>query len=398
MHRKADRLRERYPQEPWLWRKEWQERKIPSTSTRLAIFFWCFGLFWNAIAIPTGILALPEFQAGNKLAALAFLFPLIGLGLFGKAIYETWIVFKFGTSYFLPETLPGVIGGSLKGVVQTHRRFPQESRFQIRLRCINRRSSGDDTFENTLWQEELIDVYQQASLDSGRTTIPVQIQIPRNNRSTESDILADQILWRLEATCDTPGLNYKAQFDVPVFVTADSKETPITSKATTSFDWMSAADVQIQTTGIGKEFYFPPGRHLGAVGILSLFLLLFVGATALWWHIGIWPAAVICFLCTLLFSVIVLAMLFGHTTLTVGGGKLVKRQGIWGYTIGTREYAASDIKAIGLKVGMQAGEKLYYDLEMQPKFGTNRSLGGSIVNKREAEALASELSRLLKIV
>jgi hypothetical protein len=59
------------------------------------------------------------FDKGNKLAVLGLLFPAVGAGLLVWAVRATLRWRKFGSSTFEMTTLPGVIGGPLRGTIHT---------------------------------------------------------------------------------------------------------------------------------------------------------------------------------------------------------------------------------------------------------------------------------------
>src|SRR5207244_4990305 len=54
--------------------------------------------------------------------------------------------------------------------------------------------------------------------------IPVMFQIPSDAAETNVSNMRDAIQWKLHAHADLPGVNYDAEFDVPVFRTKDRSE------------------------------------------------------------------------------------------------------------------------------------------------------------------------------
>ena len=85
-----ERLREEFPESPWLWKKEWRENRLQCSGKLTVIVAWCFTLFWNAISTPL-LFALPKevIDKKNYPALLGLMFPLVGVGLICWAIYAT---------------------------------------------------------------------------------------------------------------------------------------------------------------------------------------------------------------------------------------------------------------------------------------------------------------------
>src|SRR5262249_32146513 len=159
------------------------------------------------------LLFLPqELNRGNTKALLGLFFPIAGIFLLWLAIRNTWEWEKFGASLFIPDTMPGVIGGPLKGLIRTHRKFGADSRFQLKLVCTRRTTSGSgdnrSTWENILWQEEQQDIPQQPSMDYYSSVIPVAFTIPSDAVATTLDAPGDAVIWTLQIACATGGLGY----------------------------------------------------------------------------------------------------------------------------------------------------------------------------------------------
>jgi len=58
-------------------------------------FLWVFAFFWNALAFPIALIALPEIVAEKDWPGLlVLLFPIVGVGLLWSAIAATWSAMK----------------------------------------------------------------------------------------------------------------------------------------------------------------------------------------------------------------------------------------------------------------------------------------------------------------
>ena len=91
---------------------------------------------------------------------------------------------------------------------------------QTKLSCVRPRTTGSgknrSTPETVLWQDQ----HQTAG---GMTdAIAVRFAIPADRRATDDTDPDDQIVWRLNTRAELPGVDFAAQFEVPVFKTTPS--------------------------------------------------------------------------------------------------------------------------------------------------------------------------------
>ena len=92
-------------QQPWLQNKRWADNRIASDAQAAQWVLWGFALFWNLVSLP---LVFQFRELWRKIpdepaVALAFLFPLVGLGLVAAAVYATRQKRRFPPSYPLQE-------------------------------------------------------------------------------------------------------------------------------------------------------------------------------------------------------------------------------------------------------------------------------------------------------
>ncbi len=129
----SSRLRQRiasFPDQPWLWREEWQAKQI-RLSNRAAIGFLAAAtLAYMLIVVPLGI-----YLASLKNAGMVYVF-LVALALFLLLfIWQQWINRIRNRSVLSLETLPGRINGDFSGLVTIPLSFPDGTTFHVRLRC-----------------------------------------------------------------------------------------------------------------------------------------------------------------------------------------------------------------------------------------------------------------------
>ena len=150
--------KKKYPGEAWKWNAAWADGEITSSGRGQVVFLWVFTVIWNAISW-TVILGLwDELNFKNKEALFVFLFPAVGLLVLMSAIYSTMRYLKYGRIVFRMASIPGVLGGSLGGVVVVPGRLQPAEGFRLTLSCLHRYSSGSGknrkTVEDVLWQDE----------------------------------------------------------------------------------------------------------------------------------------------------------------------------------------------------------------------------------------------------
>src|SRR5690348_5955588 len=154
---KQDRMRQLYPDSPWMWREDWSQGRVQSTTRNSMATTWAFALVWNLVC-SFMLVFVPRGNASTAAIVVVMLFPAVGVYLLGLAVRLTMRWEKYGATWFELKTLRGVIGKELRGTI--HVRFPQapEESVQLKLSCVNRivTSSGRDrsTSEKILWRDE----------------------------------------------------------------------------------------------------------------------------------------------------------------------------------------------------------------------------------------------------
>jgi hypothetical protein len=400
-----ERRQGQHPSEPWLWRPDWAAGRIEGSSRAKMFLAWAFALFWNLISWTVAPVAIVEgyLQEGEAAALLVLVFPLVGAALLVWAIRSTIRHRKFGVSVFRMAEVPGVIGRKLEGVILTNTLVRPDDGFRVTLTCVNRITSGSgrsrSTRENILWQEEH---RQRRAHQVGRATaIPVAFRLPRDLRQSDTTVAANQIIWRLEAGAEVPGVDYDASFDVPVFRTPES-DIPLPPEEDEAFgdaleEYRQPPESRIVVTAHLRrtEVYFAPARNPGVAAGLSFFFVIWTAITVALPHLGapfIFPM-VFGFFAVLLFVAVFQAWL-GSTRVALTPDQARISHGPLGRT---RTIPAGDIDDVTLKIGMQAGNRPYYDIQIVNSDGKRVYAGRSIRDKQEAEWLLEQMRQALEL-
>jgi hypothetical protein len=218
-------LRSQYPESPWMWKKEWTTGTIPDENGAAAGALITLALIWNSFVWPVFLFVVRR-DAGKIWALLVTsALALAGVLLLWAAIRALLVRVRFGQSFFTMATLPGRIGSPLKGAIETTI-VPgpgmSDGCFVVKLSCMRRLTTGSGdsrtTVEQPAWGEEQRVPFVSSSPGPRRgVVVPVSFDIPPGLPPTSTDDIDDQIRWRLEARAELPGVDYEAQWQVPVY-------------------------------------------------------------------------------------------------------------------------------------------------------------------------------------
>jgi hypothetical protein len=274
------------PGEPWKWKKEWLNGIIEAKDGTNTALLWLFTLFWNAIALPAlwAVLTKPQRDPG---VYFVFLFPLVGLGLLAGAVYKTIQGRKYGRPRFLLSRLPGEVGGYVGGMIEVPARVTPGADVRLVLRCIRRQVQGSgknrSVRETVLWEHEERLAPARVVSSPSRTELPVLFYVPDTCAPTDDADPDNEVLWRVTAAAPTPGVDFAATFNVPVFRTGETAAPPEPGRPVLE-DYRSGPPdaAMLAEAGVRRE---PGGYHFGdshLTGARLVFTAIAAGFVALW--------------------------------------------------------------------------------------------------------------------
>jgi len=401
-----EQLEAQHPEAPWRWQSDWNQGRIKTSGSVQFLFPLIFAFFWNLVSMPLAFLLPREILFhDNKLALIGLVFPLVGLGLIVWAARAFIHWKKFGDSVFEMSTFPGVVGGQLAGRVLTSVDIQPVAGFDLTLSCLHRVTTGSgknrSTSDRLQWQEVRHIDRETLDYDPTRSSIPVAFAIPYEAEPTEERDADDETLWRLEVDAETPGIDYSAEFEVPVFRTADSRpdiepEESVWSTEAPEQDTLA----ELSHENIGKEWLheggfaltFPAARHKAAAWGLTLFTLIWTGLTALLTHLGagLFFSIIFGFFNLLLFLGM-LDLWLERRRVECRPEELVLSGGILGLGK-TRHIPRSRITGIKPVRGMQSGKKLYYRIVVETEDGKSHVAATKLGNLSLARRVIEEMS------
>jgi hypothetical protein len=392
----------RYPNEPWRWRPEWATGRITSSAHGAAYAAIGFALLWNVVSVPVLVFVPEEIASGNRLAAIALLFPLVGLGLVAWAVRAWLQLRRFKVATLTIPAGPVIAGGRLKGTVRVGAEVPVASDFRLELACVEERVRGSgknrQRSERLLWQREWRVPRHQCMVTPTLTTIPVDAAVPRDQPLTDTSLNDDRrtITWRLDVAGECPGPDFWSRFELPVFMLAAAPAEPEASelgpaqRASLDANALAAQGIDYARSPDGGETWvFRRGRHKGLALAATVFSAIF-GTSAAVLFVAT-DAPIVLPLVFALLDVLLVGMALSlwlteyRVTLERGLLTLERRGFLPRRTI---EVPVQWLRGVSAKRGMQAGNKLYYDLKVETNEGTHTA-ASALSDHDLASALAA---------
>ena len=405
---KNEALAAKHPEKPWLWQPEWEEGRIRSSNKTIMITATCFALFWNLISSPMLFIIPSEItKKGNKAALIGLLFPVIGIGLLTWAIRSILRWNRFGESVFEMKSVPGVVGGALAGVIKTKVNIRPEDSFRLQLACINKRITGSGknrtTSERILWEDHHAIQHELLQRDFQQSAIPVLFKIPFDSIETNNDDSDSEIYWRLTTEAAVPGIDYKAQFQIPVFRTTESNphfvlaESEITrmQQNPDPGDALHDSGIRLEKGMSTLRIIFPMFRQKIMATFLTLFTAIWTGLTIFLFKAGVPILPLVFGLFNIFLLLATLDLLLGSKRIEVHRDQIILAGGIFG--VGKiRQFPVSAIQEVEATPGTQYGNKLLYRINVLLNNGKRYTAVRRINSRQLAELIITEIKDFMK--
>lgn len=216
------RLRQQFPKQPWMWREDWRTGIIPDCRRPSLVAAWVRAIFVTGVMFVLGRIlwdAALEFlreypwQTELLLAALC----LVPVLLFGMAIYTTLQRQRFGASTLYLKKTPLQPGEHVTGRIETTlAEVPQEGA-ALRLTCLGFVTRGKQSRYEPVWTASTMTDSTRIIPGPAGVTIPVDIAIPEDAKTSAVGVPGTNYHWRLSAKASVSGIDFFAEFDLPVF-------------------------------------------------------------------------------------------------------------------------------------------------------------------------------------
>lgn len=271
--------------QPWMDNKAWRDNLISSGAKVGHWVLGGFALVWNLLSLPL-ISQADELIAripDEPVVLVAFIFPVVGLGL----IWASWSMFmrwrRFGPTPLVLDPFPGALGGHVGGWIDTRIPFDAAQHFAVTLSCLKSSVSGSGKdrrrSESVRWQTDGI---CHAERSGEGTLLRFRFDVPDQLPASDIRKRGTYTLWRVHIAAELDGPDFDRGFEIPVFPTgARSSITAGTeSHAATQDLAMEGVESIAEITAIpgGIEAWFPPFHRPGPGILAILFGLFFAGA------------------------------------------------------------------------------------------------------------------------
>jgi hypothetical protein len=386
------RLRAQYPNEPWRWRADWEQRAVRES---VAVGGWClwgFAVVWNLFCLPLWFLVRWEWPMDAKTLLMAA-FPIVGMLLLLFAAHHTLRRRKYGTSVCHLDRVPVPVGSTLRGELAVRLHELPPSGFALRLASVRRTVTGSgknrSVHESILWQDEQTIMHGAMPSPNG-LRVPFRFDIPWECEPASLGNAEDLVVWRLNVSADVPGIDYQAFFELPVFRTEDGRDE-LAPRVHSPAAWRPPREITLAPDAIVvrpshgfTDYLFPILFFPFWFGVLALFRqfgapLLFLGLFAV---IG--------------FAVLLMIadLLIGRTKITADRTALSIRRTWLGLGL-RRTVPSSEIVRLEPVIGSTFGDRAYHNVHAVLRNGRTRTVAKHLRNRKDAEMLGERIAQSL---
>lgn len=389
-------LQTQHPAEPWMWRRDWADRAVQDTTTIRPAFLWFFATLWILMSLP--FVFVFRDRQHEPVFYFVLLFPLVGVFVMIAALYQTLRRRKYGVSLCRLEHLPIPIGTVCRGEVEAKVAEVPEAGFEVRLSSIRRTVTGSgknrSTHEAVLWQDEQIIGTGAAMPSPNGMRIPFRFSIPAGCEPAGDSNPRDSVLWRLEVAAEVRGIDYSAQFELPVFRTAESEGAR--EERVWAPSWTPPRGIAFNPSRSGgEEIAIHAGRPAGEAIVFVVFLAMWFGMLTLIHSLGapLWIVLVFGAFGTLVIA-ISSDYFLRRTKISADPSALSVRHSWLGLGT-TRTIPASDVESFFARIGTTRGNRGFYDVVVRLRGGGTSTIAKDLRNRVDAEGIMNRVTRAL---
>ena len=209
--------REQFPQQPWMWKREWQSAQITSKSQIEFKAGFLFMLVLLLIALSSLSVIPREIKSGNLWIVLAFL-PVIVALWYSFKMFGLWRSLRLEKhmSFFL-DTRPALLGKTLSArlVMPNHFITQDMSARLLNKRIITKRTSEGTSFTKDIAHQEIGNVREGLGTDHLRT-MHIKVDIPSARPATSWEKDHSDSYWELEIKMRIKSTWVTINYEVPV--------------------------------------------------------------------------------------------------------------------------------------------------------------------------------------
>jgi hypothetical protein len=347
---------------PWLGNPDWQDGTIRSGARTGMLVMWAFAGVWNLISAPLLFKAPEIWQEQGMIVLLAFVFPVIGLGLLYWAVKLTMEWRRFGLTPLMLDPFPGSIGGDVAGEITVTMAFDPGQVFAVTLSCIYSYVSGSgknrSRHESVKWQDS---GFANAMLTSSGVKLQFRFEVPAGLQETQQQSGSSYYLWRLNLHAELEGVDLDRDFEIPVYATSTRSRRikMLSTEIRPAGKRPQGAELLLPLMQSGRltQLHYPVFRK----PLRSLMILLF-GAIFAGTGIFLWQQAASegfnLYLMSSVFSLVGWLIVIGgfysalnSLTVTLDGHTLRSRRALLGIVLKDRKIKYADVRSVRHKEG-----------------------------------------------
>jgi hypothetical protein len=204
------------PGRPWLADKRWQSPVLRDSPMPKIIGNFVMALFVG-IFMSMFVIAVLKGNVPLMPKLIIFGFCLIPVGLITSGIYQIMRYVKYGTPELVLNQIPLVPGKLNTATLNIQAKVSAQEGIKVSLKLFRRvwEKSGK---KNSIREYEEFSLDQNVMQDqySSQNSIPLSFMIPDDVQQTHIGDYPEYV-WRIIAVAKTPGVDFRVQFEVPVY-------------------------------------------------------------------------------------------------------------------------------------------------------------------------------------
>jgi hypothetical protein len=213
-----------HPDQPWKADKRWNTFELHSKPMAKIIGSFCMGLFLS-LFMSIFIVAF-VFDGGAPFFAKAIVgaLCLAPICAFGTGFYHLFRYMKYGKPTLALTRMPCVIGEENTVLLYVRARIVAEEGIDATIKCMEKewRKSGNKSTlsEVSVYSEDIKITDDMVRNSSTSSAIPITFTVPIGKHDTY-DAEMPSYRWSIGVKAKTPGIDFGADFDIPVYNVSD---------------------------------------------------------------------------------------------------------------------------------------------------------------------------------
>lgn len=214
------------PEQPWLADPRWNEFVIKTRNWKNLLQLWGIAIFMTVFVSLFVSVMIMDSSTPIFAWAIISIFVLATLALDWHAVYSTLQYLKFSESTLLLGQFPINTGGEFVAVIAVTPRFSPGQEFKFELRCERKLITGSGknstTTKDSLYQSSQTITIKAEHFCNHKIYVPIKLKIQEKSKTTTPEASNPSITWWLKATASVPGIDFLAEFPLPVYEVADT--------------------------------------------------------------------------------------------------------------------------------------------------------------------------------